>query len=366
MVYQWLTGRLPFTGSFLAVGMQKNSKDPPPLGAGVAPAVEAVVLRALKKDPKDRYASVTEFAEALERAQQARPALSAAPAAQPQQPPLFPLPKVAANPVVVNPAAAPQQAPAAEKKPEPPVRQPPYVAPQAPASAPAKAPEPAQRPVAAPKVAVSAKSKRMEFRRVKVRAAAFSVGSCFFFLMAGLGAIVGTNTQSWPLAVGVVAVVFVLAYTGGYRKALPPLASLEIAIVSAALVYALTVFLSGYDYGQVQTSHLWFDATRHLTLRSQIIAGAFVGGICSLCGFLVYVDNRDGFNTNFWLGLFIAAFGFGAILWLIVTALSSLVDLGFGFGYGWNFNLLCGWAVTIIGGFGLCASTYIWREGRHF
>jgi serine/threonine protein kinase len=51
MIYQWLTGRLPFTGGVWAIGVQKVTSDAPPLGAGVPPAVAQVVLKALARDP---------------------------------------------------------------------------------------------------------------------------------------------------------------------------------------------------------------------------------------------------------------------------------------------------------------------------
>ncbi|HEY7127397.1 MAG TPA: serine/threonine-protein kinase [Ktedonobacterales bacterium] len=52
MIYQWLTGRLPFTGGVWAIGVQKVTSDAPPLGAGVPPAVAQVVLKALARDPR--------------------------------------------------------------------------------------------------------------------------------------------------------------------------------------------------------------------------------------------------------------------------------------------------------------------------
>lgn len=88
MVYQWLTGRLPFTGSVWAIGVQKVMGDPPPLGAGVPPAVAQVVLRALSRDPKDRYPSVRVFAQALARAglSPAGAPMLSSPGAQPAAP----------------------------------------------------------------------------------------------------------------------------------------------------------------------------------------------------------------------------------------------------------------------------------------
>jgi predicted ATPase/serine/threonine protein kinase/DNA-binding CsgD family transcriptional regulator len=70
-VYEWLCGARPFSGSFTALVTHHLWQPPPPL-QGRAPAitaeVEQVVLRALAKDPKQRFPSVIAFAEALEQA----------------------------------------------------------------------------------------------------------------------------------------------------------------------------------------------------------------------------------------------------------------------------------------------------------
>jgi serine/threonine protein kinase len=71
MVYQWLCGALPFHGTSLAVRHQRLSVPPPSLRAhnlAISPAAEGVVLRALAKDPRERFESVQAFAEALDRA----------------------------------------------------------------------------------------------------------------------------------------------------------------------------------------------------------------------------------------------------------------------------------------------------------
>src|SRR5262249_28417247 len=73
----WLCGARPFEGSATEVMVQQLSMPPPPLRERVPsiPAeVEQVVLRALDKDVKARFASVQAFAEAFEQA--SRPASS--------------------------------------------------------------------------------------------------------------------------------------------------------------------------------------------------------------------------------------------------------------------------------------------------
>jgi ABC-type transport system substrate-binding protein/serine/threonine protein kinase len=73
VVYEWLCGERPFEGSVSELIAQQLSMPPLPLRERVQaiPAeVEQVVLRALAKDPKARFASVADFARALEQASQ--------------------------------------------------------------------------------------------------------------------------------------------------------------------------------------------------------------------------------------------------------------------------------------------------------
>jgi len=68
-LYEMLTGRLPFTGaSSIAVAMQHVSEEPPPprmYNPRIPPALEALVLRALSKDPDQRPATAQEFTRLL-------------------------------------------------------------------------------------------------------------------------------------------------------------------------------------------------------------------------------------------------------------------------------------------------------------
>src|SRR5436305_3131777 len=73
VVYEWLCGERPFEGSVSEVIAQQLSMPPLPLHERVPeipPEVEQVVLRALAKDPKARFASVAAFSTALEQASQ--------------------------------------------------------------------------------------------------------------------------------------------------------------------------------------------------------------------------------------------------------------------------------------------------------
>jgi predicted ATPase/class 3 adenylate cyclase/DNA-binding CsgD family transcriptional regulator len=71
VVYEWLSGDPPFTGSIPEIANQHLTAPPPPLRAKVpviSSAVEQVVLKALDKDPEPRFAHVQDFAVALEEA----------------------------------------------------------------------------------------------------------------------------------------------------------------------------------------------------------------------------------------------------------------------------------------------------------
>ena len=71
VVYEWLTGDLPFHGSFNEIATKHSIIPPPPLRDKVPaiPAdVEEVVLTALAKDPRQRFATVQKFATAIEQA----------------------------------------------------------------------------------------------------------------------------------------------------------------------------------------------------------------------------------------------------------------------------------------------------------
>jgi eukaryotic-like serine/threonine-protein kinase len=71
ILYEMITGRVPFMGdSFMAVLSQHMFEEPPRLwhvnpGVRVHADLEAVILRALAKDPDDRYATMEELAQGL-------------------------------------------------------------------------------------------------------------------------------------------------------------------------------------------------------------------------------------------------------------------------------------------------------------
>nr|MDQ2716466.1 protein kinase [Chloroflexota bacterium] len=74
MAYEWLSGTPPFTGTFFELFGQHMQASPPSLRSNapaISQVVEHVIMKALSKEPGERFASVSEFAAALEQAVQA-------------------------------------------------------------------------------------------------------------------------------------------------------------------------------------------------------------------------------------------------------------------------------------------------------
>jgi serine/threonine protein kinase len=74
VVYEWLSGDRPFNGTFTEIASQHMFVPPPPLQGripGIPPEVEHVVLKALAKDPQQRFVNIQAFAAAFEQACQA-------------------------------------------------------------------------------------------------------------------------------------------------------------------------------------------------------------------------------------------------------------------------------------------------------
>jgi curved DNA-binding protein CbpA/predicted Ser/Thr protein kinase/outer membrane protein assembly factor BamB len=106
VLYELLTGEVPFRGPLLSVVSQigKDQPDPPSLRrAGLDCPLEAICIRAMAKDPAARWPSAGEMAAALERYLQA---LSKATAARPRRRRLIWIAAVAAAAVLLLAAVA--------------------------------------------------------------------------------------------------------------------------------------------------------------------------------------------------------------------------------------------------------------------
>jgi eukaryotic-like serine/threonine-protein kinase len=69
MMYEMLTGTVPFDGDTAIAVALRHAKDPPPsprsLNSGIPKVVEAIVLKALQKLPEERYRTMQEMIQAL-------------------------------------------------------------------------------------------------------------------------------------------------------------------------------------------------------------------------------------------------------------------------------------------------------------
>jgi tetratricopeptide (TPR) repeat protein len=71
VVYEWLCGVRPFSGSFTEIALQHMQAAPPSLSERMPQlpaAVEQVVMKALAKEPQQRFNTISDFADALEAA----------------------------------------------------------------------------------------------------------------------------------------------------------------------------------------------------------------------------------------------------------------------------------------------------------
>ncbi len=118
IVYEWLTGRCPFHGSFAEVASQHIFAPPPSLRAlnpSIPQEVEEVLMTALSKNPDTRFIRIEAFANALEQANGAGPTIPNSllvspsdaptyiPARRATPAPLTPLPPAALTPVPPTP-----------------------------------------------------------------------------------------------------------------------------------------------------------------------------------------------------------------------------------------------------------------------
>ncbi|HET9651494.1 MAG TPA: protein kinase, partial [Usitatibacter sp.] len=124
IVYQLVTGKLPFTGTREEIVhrlMQERPADPSSYMGRVSWQLDWVIQRALSKDPGDRFATTAEFADALRTgledalggslAAASAPIAAPAPSASPETPPRV----TASAPRAASIATPPQPAPAQPK-----------------------------------------------------------------------------------------------------------------------------------------------------------------------------------------------------------------------------------------------------------
>jgi branched-chain amino acid transport system substrate-binding protein len=124
VVYEMVTGEVPFSGMTPLSVMRGHTDKPPPrpsqVNPDVSPAVETVLLKALAKKREDRYQSAGEMAWALEEATEARVEVTL-----PPEPEIPVPPPVVKKPVVEEVVSPPvERAAVAEERGRPPIARP--------------------------------------------------------------------------------------------------------------------------------------------------------------------------------------------------------------------------------------------------
>src|SRR6266496_4117518 len=109
-VYEWLCGEVPFVGSVTEITAKHIHVPPPPLrdrGIAIQPQVEAVIRRALEKDPRQRFASVQEFSLALQNSSNAQQRNSTRSSATSSKDSIIPSPSDKTSGFTRNPTQSP-------------------------------------------------------------------------------------------------------------------------------------------------------------------------------------------------------------------------------------------------------------------
>jgi serine/threonine-protein kinase len=114
LLYELLTGRPPFQGeNAVSVAYQHVSEMPTPpsqVDPAVPPALDALVMKALAKDPQQRYQTANEFKTDVDRALQGLPVTGTIPSVRAT------VPAASATTASIPPVGTPQVAPASSSK----------------------------------------------------------------------------------------------------------------------------------------------------------------------------------------------------------------------------------------------------------
>ena len=125
VLYEMLAGKPPFTGdSPVAVAYQQLSQTAPPPSthnAGVPPALDAIVMKAMSKKPDERQATAEEIREELLNVDRAVGDPDATAFIAPPPPPVDPTAVIAPASTAVLPPPAPEPAPPVTRRPAGPV-----------------------------------------------------------------------------------------------------------------------------------------------------------------------------------------------------------------------------------------------------
>ncbi|HEV2653767.1 MAG TPA: protein kinase, partial [Ktedonobacteraceae bacterium] len=198
VAYEWLCGCRPFEGSYTEVLSQLlGSPVPRPrtLNATISPAIEGVVLKALAKNPDERFASVQAFAQALDAASNESPTVLPLQSAEdPEESIQTHVSDLQGSPTIPPSQVPPVSVPSmqtfpAQVLPDPPIPAPPVQVPLMP-TAPMQT-SPAQIPLALPPYAPQAVPHASPSRRPSRRTV---VGT-----LLGFAVVIGTGIAAFEL-----------------------------------------------------------------------------------------------------------------------------------------------------------------------
>lgn len=217
----------------------------------------------------------------------------------------------------------------------------------------------------------------------------------WFFLVAGMGALVGARTQSWLVALAVLAVAGIGGWLLGYRKALDSIPLAITTVVSVVSTLVLTLLLARLNYTHpisvpytVSISTGFFtskDVTQYrlLYLGRQLNFGLICGAITALAAMITAIIMRPPWGKKEERYSVLYAYRFtrkapepkhltiSQLIWIflcvwiagavLAAMIAAFADNSWGVGWSAGANMmLVGFLLGSVLGAGLGASLPIW------
>lgn len=161
-----------------------------------------------------------------------------------------------------------------------------------------------------------------------------------------------TTDQNWMIAVGVTFLFAIIACAASYRKVLTFFPMFLTTLVSLAIVFGITWYLSTLhiNYNHFGVSSFGLLGNRTLWIGRQLTFGIIMGlvSVGAAAAFLgeIYSSTFEGtIGTEFFIFV-----GSGLCFWLILGIISVLFgwsfnQWGWGFGFGWYFPWLSAFSI---------------------
>jgi tRNA A-37 threonylcarbamoyl transferase component Bud32 len=182
-------------------------------------------------------------------------------------------------------------------------------------------------------------------------------GGCLFCLFGGVASTVGMLSHSWVWAVVSVAAAILFAdVLCGYRKAMSLLSTLIIAIPAGTIACGLAWYAATLNYSE-PVDGIWLDRQLDFGLILGLLSclPLWFPGSFLWWNLVHHPYEKMGESEGEGLGL----------LWVFAWPLGMLLGggwgWGFGFGFDWWFSLI-GLALGLVSGTGILGSFLIWRR----